>query len=165
MAPLKIQGQELEVGGCVAGRGNGCFAPVLLFAEPITRMNLKTTDFSSMSSHFLAVAETKLLLIQKESAWARILQSPKYFAVSKYKNYSPTTEQHQPLGGMQELFNSAQKLLPAGLDRSWRFVCAQLRLQLKALSSEMCPLPCFGTGWVQWGEHHLPSTAPLPLGL
>lgn len=110
-------------------------------------------------SHFWAVAQAKLLLIQEESAWAKTLQSPKYFAKSKYGNYSPTTEQHQPLGGMQELFNSAQKHLPKVLDRSWRFLNAQLKLQQEERTG---PLPYLGPGWK--GEHHPPSTTPLPPG-
>lgn len=157
MAPPKIYGQELEVDGCTAERGNGYFPPALLSAEPMTSMILKILISAAQSSHFLAVAQAKLLLIQEESAWARTLQSPKYFAGSKYKNYSPTTEQHQPLGGMQELFNSVQKRFPTGLDRSWRFVYAQLKLWEKAISNKMGPLPCLHTGRARMGEHHLPK--------
>lgn len=114
----------------------------------------------ALSSHFLTVAQAKLLLIQEESAWARTLQSPKYFAESKYKNYSPTTEQHQPLGGMQEQFNSAHKCFPTGLDKSWRIVCPIEPTTESNELDEPSPSPCY-IGWV---SNTYPSTTRLPPG-
>jgi len=107
----------------------------------------------ALSSHLLTAAQAKLLLIQEESAWARSLQSPKYFAESKYKNFSPTTEQHQPLGWKQELFNNAQKHFPTGLDRSWRIVCP---IEPTTESNELDGHSLYGVGgWVlpAWVPH------------
>lgn len=115
-----------------------------------------------LSSHFLVVAQAKLLLIQEESAGAKSLRSPKYFWESKYKNYSPTTEEHQPLGGMQELFNSVQEHFPAGLDRSFEGLCMP-NWNYNWKQEAIRWAPTFALVWVglERGSTTYPSTTPL----
>lgn len=67
MAPSKIQGQEVE-DSCGPERQEYLFPTTMLICRVHDQDELKKLIFAALSSHFLAVAQAKLLLIQEESA-------------------------------------------------------------------------------------------------